>query len=225
MSDAILRASVALGVCAALFNLLWWHQPIMEMANGHTSAFKVLYAMWFVLVWGVASGALTGVAISSVRRRSPGLLSASFAFVLSLVLSSTVCLVLHRGLTDANFMHDAMSGMHPHDTPGMDMDMHSGMQMGMHQEMRMDVLLAHTPSSPFNLFGALAPNVLATALSVVYAFGGKRRWMRLQSNVVVSESRKPHRARRAVAITSLVRQPIPYHGRRSRHVRSIDEGE
>lgn len=46
---AILRVSVALGAGAALVNLLVWHQPIMEMANGHTSAFKVLYAIWFVL--------------------------------------------------------------------------------------------------------------------------------------------------------------------------------
>ena len=85
MSAAILRVSVALGVCAALINLLWWHQPIMEMANGHTSAFKVLYAMWFVIGWGVATGALTGIAISSMQRRSPGRLSASLAFVFSVV--------------------------------------------------------------------------------------------------------------------------------------------
>ena len=162
-SAAILRVSVALGVCAALINLLVWRQPIMEMANGHTSAFKVLYAMWFVIGWGVATGALTGIAISSMQRRSPGRLSASLAFVFSVVLSSTVCLVLHRGLTDAKFMHDAMSGMPPSNTPGMDMDM----------------LAAHTRPSPFNVFLALAPNFLAAALSVIYAFGGKRRRMRL----------------------------------------------
>ena len=45
-SAAILRVSVALGVCAALINLLVWNQPIMEMANGHTYAFKVLYAVY-----------------------------------------------------------------------------------------------------------------------------------------------------------------------------------
>jgi hypothetical protein len=179
MSAAILRVSVALGVCAALINLVWWHQPIMEMANGHTSAFKVLYAMWFVLGWGVATGALTGIAISSMRRRSPGRLSASFAFVFSLVLSSTVCLVLYRGLTDAKFMQDAMSGMHPYNTPGMDMDMHPGMQMGMHGEVGMDMLAAHTRPSPFNVFRALAPNFFAAALSVMYAFRGKHRWARL----------------------------------------------
>jgi hypothetical protein len=187
MSAAILRVSVALGVCAALINLLWWHQPIMEMANGHTSAFKVLYAMWFVIGWGVATGALTGIAISSMQRRSPGRLSASLAFVFSVVLSSTVCLVLHRGLTDAKFMHDAMSGMPPSNTPGMDMDMNSGMQMDMnsgmqmdvHRDVDMDMLAAHTRPSPFNVFLALAPNFLAAALSVIYAFGGKRRRMRL----------------------------------------------
>ena len=113
MSAAILRVSVALGVCAALINLLVWHQPIMEMANGHTSAFRVLYAMWFVLAWGVATGALTGLAISSMRRRSPGRLSAAVAFVLGLFLTSTVCLVLYRGFADAKFMYDAMSGLHP----------------------------------------------------------------------------------------------------------------
>jgi len=99
-SAAILRVSVALGVCAALINLLVWRQPIMEMANGHTSTFKVLYAMWFVLAWGVATGALTGLAISSMRRRSPGRLSAAVAFVVGLFLTSTVCLVLSRGFTD-----------------------------------------------------------------------------------------------------------------------------
>jgi len=187
MSAAILRVSVALGVCAALINLLVWRQPIMEMANGHTSAFKVLYALWFVLAWGVATGALTGLAISSMQRRSPGRLSASLAFVFSVVLSSTVCLVLHRGLTDAKFMHDAMSGMPPSNTPGMDMDMNSGMQMDMnsgmqmdvHRDVDMDMLAAHTRPSPFNVFLALAPNFLAAALSVIYAFGGKRRRMRL----------------------------------------------
>ena len=179
MSAAILRDSVALGVCAALINLLWWHQPIMERATGHTSAFKVLYAMWFVIGWGVATGALTGIAISSMQRRSPGRLSASLAFVFSVVLSSTVCLVLHRGLTDAKFMHDAMSGMPPSNTPGMDMDMNSGMQMDVHRDVDMDMLAAHTRPSPFNVFLALAPNFLAAALSVIYAFGGKRRRMRL----------------------------------------------
>src|SRR5215831_540766 len=127
VSAAILRVSIALGVCAALINLLVWRQPIMEMANGHTWAFRVLYAMWFVLGWGVATGALTGLAVSSMRRRSPGRLSAAVAFVVGLFLTSTVCLVLYRGFTDAKFMHDAMSGLHPNEVnsyiPGTDMDM------------------------------------------------------------------------------------------------------
>ena len=72
VSAAILRVSIALGVYAALINLLVWYQPIMEMAYGHTPAFKVTYAVWFVVVWGVATGALTGLAIASMRRRSPG---------------------------------------------------------------------------------------------------------------------------------------------------------
>ena len=169
VSTAILRVSVALGVCAALINLLVWHQPIMEMANGHTSAFRVLYAMWFVLAWGVATGALTGLAISSMRRRSPGRLSAAVAFVLGLFLTLTVCLVLYRGFTDAKFMHDAMSGLHPDEVnsystiPGMDMDMDP----------------AHTQPTRLNVVGALTPNFIAVALSVIYAFGGKRRVMRL----------------------------------------------
>ena len=62
--------------------------------------------------------------------------------------------------------------MHPYDTPGMDMDMHPGMQMNMHREMRTDILTAHTRPSPFNVFRTLAPNNLAAALSVMYAFGG-----------------------------------------------------
>ena len=164
VSAAILRVSVALGVCAALINLLVWRQPIMGMANGHTYAFKVLYAMWFVLAWGVATGALTGLAISSMRRRSPGRLSATVAFVVGLFLTSTVCLVLYRGFTDAKFMHDAMSGLHPDEViPGMDMDMDP----------------AHSQPTRFNVVGALTPNFIAVALSVIYAFGGKRRVMRL----------------------------------------------
>jgi hypothetical protein len=103
VSAAILRVSVALAVCAALIDLLLWRQPIMDVANGHTSAFKVLYAMWFVLAWGVATGALTGLAISSMRRRSAGRLSAAVAFVVGDFLTSTVCLVLYRGFTDAKF--------------------------------------------------------------------------------------------------------------------------
>ena len=168
-SAAILRVSVALGVCAALINLLVWRQPIMEMANGHTSAFKVLYALWFVLAWGVATGALTGLAISSMRRRSPGRLSAAVAFVVGLFLTSTVCLVLYRGFADAKFMQDAMSGLHPGEVdsyspiPGMDMDMDP----------------AHTQPVRLNVVGALTPNFIAVALSVIYAFGGKRRVMRL----------------------------------------------
>ena len=162
-SAAILRVSVALGVCAALINLLVWRQPIMGMANGHTYAFKVLYAMWFVLAWGVATGALTGLAISSMRRRSPGRLSATVAFVVGLFLTSTVCLVLYRGFTDAKFMHDAMSGLHPDEViPGMDMDMDP----------------AHTQPTRLNVVAALTPNFIAVALSVIYAFGGKRRRMR-----------------------------------------------
>ena len=167
-SAAILRVSVALGVCAALINLLVWRQPIMGMANGHTYAFKVLYAMWFVLAWGVATGALTGLAISSMRRRSPGRLSATVAFVVGLFLTSTVCLVLYRGFADAKFMHDAMSGLHPDEMnsystiPGMDMDMDP----------------AHTQPTRLNVVGALTPNFIAVALSVIYAFGGKRRRMR-----------------------------------------------
>jgi hypothetical protein len=166
---AILRVSIALGTGAALVNLLVWHQPIMEMANGHTSAFKVLYAIWFVLAWGVATGALTGLAILSTRRRSPGRLSAGVAFVVGLFLTSTVCLVLYRGFTDAKFMHDAMSGLHPDKVnsystiPAMDMDMGP----------------AHTQPTRLNIVGALTPNFIAVALSVICAFGGKRQGMRL----------------------------------------------
>src|SRR6516164_5948649 len=145
-SAAILRVSVALGVCAALINLLVWRQPIMEMANGHTYAFKVLYAMWFVLAWGVATGALTGLAIASMRRRSPGRLSAAVAFVVGLFLTSAICLVLHRGIIDQKFMHDAVSGMHPYADNS-------------YPEMNMSM----------NAVGALTPNFIAVALSVIYA--------------------------------------------------------
>jgi hypothetical protein len=158
---AILRVSViALGAGAALVNLLVWHQPIMEMANGHTPAFKVLYAIWFVLAWGVATGALTGLAILLARRRSPGPLSAGVAFVVGLFLTSTVCLVLYRGFTDANFMHDAMSGLYPDKVnsystiPAMDMDMGP----------------ADTQPARLNIVGAPTPNFIAVALSGICAF-------------------------------------------------------
>jgi hypothetical protein len=154
MSAAIVRVSVALGTCAALFNLLLWHQQIMEMASGHTWAFRVLYVWWFVLGWGIATGALTGLAISSMRLRSPGRKSAATASVVSLFLTSTVCLVLHRGLTDDQFMHDAMSGMHPG---------------------QISICRTRPALTGFNRVEALTPNVIAVALSVFYAFGGMRR--------------------------------------------------
>jgi len=168
MSTAIVRVSVVLGACAALINLLVWHQPIMAMANGHIWAVKGLYAVWFVLGWGVATGALTGLAISSMWLRSPGRLSSAVAFVVSLFLTMTVCLVLHRCLTDDKFMHEAMSGHRPDEVtsystiPGMDMDMDP----------------AHAQPTRLNVVGALTPNFIAVALSVIYAFGGKRRRMR-----------------------------------------------
>ena len=173
VSAAILRVSIALGVYAALINLLVWHQPIMEMAYGHTLAFKVIYAVWFVVVWGVATGALTGLAIASMRRRSPGRLSAAVAFVAGLFLTSAVCLVLHRFLTDEKFMHDAVSGQRPDEVTssssirGMDMDMHPGMDM--------DMPSAHTQAIGFNRVMALTPNFIAVALSVMYAFRHRRR--------------------------------------------------
>jgi len=157
MSAAIVRVSVALGTCAALINLLIWHHPIMAMASGHTWAFRVFYAWWFVLGWGIATGALTGLAISLMRRRSPGRKAAATAFVVSLLLTTTVCLVLHRGLTDDKFMHDAMSGMHP----------------GQISICRTRPAL--TQATGFTRAEALAPNVIAVALSVIYAFGSMRR--------------------------------------------------
>jgi hypothetical protein len=177
MSASIVRVSVALGACAALVNLLVWHEPIMAMANGHIWAVKVLYAMWFVLGWGVATGALTGLALSSMWLRSSGRLSAAVAFVVGLFLTFTVCLVLHRFLTDEKFMHDAESGQRPDQvasystTQGMDMDMHPGMDM--------DMQSAHAQAIGFNRVMALTPNFIAVGLSVIYAFGGKRRRMHL----------------------------------------------
>jgi hypothetical protein len=174
MSAAIVRVSVVLGVCAALINLLVWHQPIMAMANGHTWAFKVFYAIWFVQGWGVATGALTGLTISWMWARSPGRISTAVAFVVSLFLTITVCLVLHRGLTDDKFMHEAMSGLRPDEVTsysssrGMDMEMHAAMDMDMQSN-----------TTGFNRVVALTPSFIAVALSVVYAFGGKRRRMRL----------------------------------------------
>jgi hypothetical protein len=172
-SPKFFSVSVVLGVCTALVTLLVWHQPIMAMASGHTLAFKVLYAIWFLVAWGVAPGALTGLAISSIRRRGHGRLSAAVAFVVSMVLTSIVCLVVYRGLTDADFMRDAMSGSPRYAAssqrtmPAMDMDMN------------MDMHPAHSQATRLNLLGALTPNFFAVALSVIYAFGRRNSRLRL----------------------------------------------
>ena len=169
MSATILRISVALGVSAALINLLVWRQPIMQMASPHSLAFQVFYAIWFVLGWGVATGALTSLAISSMRRRSPGRLSAAMAFIVGLFLTSIVCLVLYRGLTDSKFMRDAMSGSHRSDVNS------DNTMPGMNMDMDMDMDPARSQSTRLNMLGAFTPNFFAVALSVMYAFGGKRR--------------------------------------------------
>ena len=173
---AIVRVSIALAACAALINLLVWHQPIMAMANGHIWAVKVLFAVWFVLGWGVASGALTGLAISSMWLRSPGRRSAAKAFVVSLLLTVTVCLVLHRYLTDEEFMHDAVSGGQRAEEVTSSSSMRG---MDMHPGMDMDMQPAQTHAIGFNSVVALIPNFIAVALSVIYAFGGRRRGMLL----------------------------------------------
>jgi hypothetical protein len=167
MSATILRVSVALGVCAALINLLVWRQPLMQMASPHSLAFQVFYAIWFVLGWGVATGALTSLAISSMRRRSPGLLSAAMAFVVGLFLTSIVCSVLYRGLTDSKFMRDAMSGSNRSEVNS------DNTMLGMSMDMNMDP--ARSQSTRLNMLRAFTPNFFAVALSVMYAFGGKRR--------------------------------------------------
>jgi hypothetical protein len=175
-SPKFVSVSVALGVCAALVTLLVWHQPIMAMASGHTLAFKALYAIWFLVAWGVAPGALTGLATSSIRRRGLGGLSAAVAFVVSMVLTSVVCLVLYRGLTDTNFMREAMSGAY-----GQEVNSHStvpAMDTDMNMNMDMDMDPAHSQATRLNMLGALTPNCFAVALSVFYAFRGKGRWIR-----------------------------------------------
>src|SRR5262245_27150418 len=139
MSPRIFSVSVVFGLGAAVSNLLVWYRPIMAMANGHTLAFNVLYATWFLLAWGVAPGALTGLAISFIRCRRPRRLSAAVAFVACLFLTAIVCLVLYRGLTDATFMRDAMSRPHRYEV-----DSHNTMPaMGMDMEMHP----AHSPST------------------------------------------------------------------------------
>jgi hypothetical protein len=170
MSAAILRVALALGVCAALIDLLVWHQSIMEMANGHSFAFKALYAIWFVLGSGVATGALMGLAISWIRSRSSGPQSAAAAFIVALCLTSTVCLVLHRGLTDMKFMQDAMSGSRPYEE-----DSHGATEMNMQSGMDMEMHAGETQPPRFSVVGALTPNFSAVALAVLYAFRRKRR--------------------------------------------------
>ena len=166
-SPKFFSVSVVLGVCAALVTLLVWHHPIMAMASGHTLVFKALYAIWFLVAWGVAPGALTCLAISSIRRRSPRRVSAAVAFVVCLCLTFIVCLVLYRGLTDADFMRDAMNG-----SDGYQVSSDSRMP-GMSMDMDMDP--ARSQSTRLSMLSAFTPNFFAVALSVLYAFGGKRR--------------------------------------------------
>jgi hypothetical protein len=170
MPAAIFRVSLTLGMCAALLDLVVWHQSIMEMANGHSFAFKALYAIWFVLGSGVATGALMGLAISWIRRRSSRPRSAAAAFIVALCLTATVCLVLHRGLTDAKFMQDAMSGFHPYQE-----DSHGATGMNMQSGMDMEMHAAETQPMRISVVGALTPNFIAVALAVIYAFRRKRR--------------------------------------------------
>jgi len=173
MSAAILRVTLALGVCAAVLDLLVWHQSIMEMANGHSFAFKAFYAIWFVLGSGVATGALMGLAISWIRRRSSRPRSAAAAFIVALCLTSTVCLVLHRGLTDMKFMQDAMSGFRPYAE-----DSHGATGMNMQSGMDMEMHAAETQPPRFSVVAALTPNFIAVALAVLYAFRRKGRGCR-----------------------------------------------
>lgn len=158
---AILRVSVALGLCAAIFDLTLWGRPIMAMANGHELAFKVSYVIWFLIGWGVGTGALTGLAVTSMRRRSPGPLAATLAFVAALILTSGVCLVLHRSFTDAIFMDQALTGLDPQQFASIYSP----------RAMHMDNATAE--AGGFSRVAALVPSSIAVLLSVLYAFGGK----------------------------------------------------
>jgi hypothetical protein len=166
MSAAIVRVSVALGACAAFVNLLTWRQPIMQMANGHSSAFKALFAMWFVCVWGVATGSLTGLVVSSMRRRSAGPVSAAAALVIGLFVTSAVCLLVYRFFTDMRFMHAATGRWGPED-----INPYSAMP-------GMDMARGQAQRAQFNAVGAFTSSFTAVALSVTYAFGGRRRELR-----------------------------------------------
>src|SRR5215475_5876566 len=108
MPAVLFRMSFALGVGAALINLLAWNEPVMAMAAGHTLEFKALYSIWFVTGWGVGSGALMSVVIAAIRQCSAGRLAAVIAFFAATTITSVLCAVLYRGLTDMQFMQDAM---------------------------------------------------------------------------------------------------------------------
>ena len=87
------------------------------------------------------------------------------AFVVGLFLTSTVCLVLFWGFTDAKFMHDAMSGLHPGEVNSY------------------SPICMNPARTRLNVVAALTPNFIAVALSVIYAFGGKRWEMRLSKHL------------------------------------------
>jgi hypothetical protein len=130
----------------------------MAMANGHSQAFKICYVLWFVIGWGVGTGALTGLVAISMRRRSTGPLAAAKALIAALLLTSTVCLVLHRGFVDAIFMQAALTGLDPkqlasaYSLPVMHMDD------------------SNSQPSTFTWVAALLPNGVAVVMSVLYAF-------------------------------------------------------
>ncbi|WP_431970561.1 hypothetical protein [Nocardia sp. bgisy134] len=100
------RITVSAAVIAAALTLIAWHGALLGMAQG--AAVKALAAVWFMLGWGFAPGALTAVIARSALGRLPRVWAISAITAVSLLLTTGVCYVVYAYLTDPAFMDAAM---------------------------------------------------------------------------------------------------------------------
>ncbi|MEV6386540.1 hypothetical protein [Nocardia xishanensis] len=99
------RITFSATVVAAALTLIAWHGALLGMAEG--AAVKALAAVWFILGWGVAPGALTAVVARSARRLPRNRAMSATIFV-SLLITTGMCYIVYAYLTDPAFMDAAM---------------------------------------------------------------------------------------------------------------------
>ncbi|MGV9821895.1 hypothetical protein [Nocardia xishanensis] len=100
------RITFSAAVIAAALTLIAWHGMLLGMADG--AAVKALAAVWFMLGWGVAPGALTVVVARSALGRLPRNWAMAATSVVSLLITTGVCYSVYAYLTDPAFMDAAM---------------------------------------------------------------------------------------------------------------------